>query len=297
MAKLFLFLALSQCLATQLALTEAFQSPPQSPRFVGSTALLARRKLLVKERRTFDPMGFAEMYENNEPFPLSDHHEQSPRESVTESQALALASAALMVPQSAHAASAAYDPSTFVPVCPTSDGFYRAIQASTQAVVGEEAFREYGPLIAGGLLRVRLELCVVESFFNEAVGPFIAKNGLSWVLPLHETVETFLAGTVFAFAATFILIGSTKIITVAVTYTDFLLGVPSRLFGGFFYDRALGKPVTLDIGFGPFKTRLIGPPEEEEEVKVDIMSKGPASIAVVGLSGAVKFFGEALRVR
>ena len=41
---------------------------------------------------------------------------------------------------------------------------------------------------------------MVESFFNEAVGPFIKENGLSWILPLHETVETFLAGTIFALA-------------------------------------------------------------------------------------------------
>ena len=77
--------------------------------------------------------------------------------------------------------------------------------------------QEYAPLIAGGLLRVRLELCVVESFFYEAIIPFIKENGLSWVLPFHETVETFLAGTVFAVATNFILIGSTKIVTVLAT--------------------------------------------------------------------------------
>ena len=74
--------------------------------------------------------------------------------------------------------------------------------------MGPENFSEYGPLIAGGLLRIRLELCVVESFFNEAVGPFIQQNGLNWILPLHETVETFLAGVVFSLATTFILVGS-----------------------------------------------------------------------------------------
>ena len=95
-------------------------------------------------------------------------------------------------------------PSTFQPVCPASDGFYRFLQSTTVSAVGRENFVEYGPLIAGGLLRVRLELCVVESFFNEAVGPFIEQNGVSWILPLHETVETFLAGTIFALASTFI---------------------------------------------------------------------------------------------
>ena len=56
---------------------------------------------------------------------------------------------------------------------------------------------------------------MVESFFNEAVGPFIKQNGLNWILPLHEAVETFIAGTIFALATTFILVGSTKLISVA----------------------------------------------------------------------------------
>jgi hypothetical protein len=115
------------------------------------------------------------------------------------------------------------NPSTFQPVCPASDSFYRLLQESIRAIVGQDQFIEYGPLIAGGLLRVRLELCVVESFFNEAVGPFIAENGLAWVLPLHETVETFLAGTIFALATTFILVGSTKLLTVIFTYFDLLV--------------------------------------------------------------------------
>ena len=110
-----------------------------------------------------------------------------------------------------------FDPSSFTPVCAASDSFYRVLQGTAQTIVGKENFVEYGPLIASGLLRVRLELCVVESFFNEAVGPFINQNGLSWVLPLHETVETFLAGTVFALATTFILVGSTKLLTVIFT--------------------------------------------------------------------------------
>eukprot|EP00977_Amphora_coffeiformis_P013630 scaffold3608_cov183-Amphora_coffeaeformis.AAC.17 len=190
------------------------------------------------------------------------------------------------------------DPSTFQPVCPASDGFYRFLQSSTQTVVGPESFVEYGPLIAGGLLRVRLELCVVESFFQEAIVPFIAKNGLNWVLPLHETVETFLAGTIFALALTFILIGSTKLVNVVVFFTDLIFGSPARLFGGFFYDRALGKPVTLDLGLGPFKTRVIGPPDEEIQGNTDdLMKKGASTIIVVALSGAVKYAGEFLKVR
>jgi hypothetical protein len=94
-------------------------------------------------------------------------------------------SAAVSVPLS----TGQFDPNNFKPVCSASDGFYRALQGATQGVIGPENYVEYGPLIAGGLLRVRLELCVVESFFNEAVLPFVRQNGLSWVLPLHETVE------------------------------------------------------------------------------------------------------------
>lgn len=185
------------------------------------------------------------------------------------------------------------DPAKFVPVCPTSDGFYRFLQTSTEAVVGEDAFVQYGPLIAGGLLRVRLELCVVESFVYEAVVPFVKKNGVSWILPIHETVETFLAGVIFALATTFILIGSTKILTVIVTYADFLVGLPSRILGGFAFDRASGKPVTLDVGFGPFKTRLVGPPEKEGEDsnEVDFSSLGPLQLVTVIISGAVKVVG------
>lgn len=68
-----------------------------------------------------------------------------------------------------------YNPDNFKPVCAASDSFYRFLQGSTQALVGMDNFVEYGPLISGGLLRVRLELCVVESFFSEAVGPFISR--------------------------------------------------------------------------------------------------------------------------
>ena len=200
-----------------------------------------------------------------------------------------------------------FDPDKFKPVCSASDGFYRALQGSTQAVIGPENYVEYGPLIAGGLLRVRLELCVVESYFNEAVLPFIKQNGLSWVLPLHETVETFVAGTIFALASTFILVGSTKLVTVIVTYADLFLGGPCRIFGGFVFDRAQGKPVTLDVGFGFFKTRLIGPkiPKEEEKrwrrSKSDDDDEGwdvdwdkldAAQIPVVVASGSVKGVGE-----
>ncbi len=207
---------------------------------------------------------------------------------------------AITMPKELTLSSGSFDPSNFVPVCGASDTFYRFLQGSAKTIVGPENFVEYGPLIASGLLRVRLELCVVESFFNEAVGPFIQQNGLSWVLPLHETVETFLAGTVFALATTFILVGSTKILTVIFTYADFLLGAPLRLLGGFAFDRARGKPVTLDIGFGPFKTRVIGPKnvegEKSDDWTVDLTDTAPTNLAVIVVSGGAKAVGSAIKV-
>lgn len=188
------------------------------------------------------------------------------------------------------------NPASFQPVCPASDNFYRFLQTAVEAVVGRDKFIEYGPLIAGGLLRVRLELCVVESFFNEAVGPFINENGVSWILPLHESVETFLAGSIFALATTFILVGSTKLLTVITTYFDLLVGLPFRIFGGFFYDRALGRPVTLDFGLGPFKTRLFGPSQEvlqkmdRGEELVDLSN--PLTLLIVLTSGTVQLVGK-----
>lgn len=122
-----------------------------------------------------------------------------------------------------------FDPTLFTPVCAVSDSFYRAAQQTVLFVVGEQTFQEYAPLIAGTLLRVRLELCVVESFFSEAIVPFVNENGLSWVLPRTETVETFLAGTIFSIALNIIFIGSSKIIAVLVTLIDLLLGLPARL--------------------------------------------------------------------
>lgn len=198
-----------------------------------------------------------------------------------------------------------FNPDNFKPVCSTSDSLYRFLQVTTKSVVGEDNFVEYGPLIAGGLLRIRLELCVVESFFNEAVGPFIEKNGLNWILPLHETVETFLAGTIFAAASTFILVGSTKIVAVIFTYGDVFIGVPCRLFGGFFFDRAQGKPVTLEVGIGPWKKQVFGPPIDKEKIAleaiegkklIDMDAVTPASIPVLVSSGAVKLIGETSKV-
>ena len=124
-----------------------------------------------------------------------------------------------------------YDPSLFQPVCPASDGVYQGLKLLANGVVGADNVMEYGPLIASVLLRIRLELCVLESFLYEAVIPFVKQKGLSWVLPLHETVETFVAGTIFAIASNFILLGSTKIISVLFIYFDAFTGLPTRFIG------------------------------------------------------------------
>ena len=85
-----------------------------------------------------------------------------------------------------------FDPSKFQPVCPASDTIYQGLKGTAGLMIGNENAAEYGPLIASLLLRIRLEICVLESFLYEAVIPFIQQRGLSWVLPLHETLETFL---------------------------------------------------------------------------------------------------------
>jgi hypothetical protein len=276
-----------------------------------STSLQVRKTQTCTGTRTFDPLNLASE-ESSLLRPLATTATSSSVPLEKESSNLldragwAAATALIPITVGAQQALAASDisegfmnPANFQPVCATSDGFYRFLQTSVRAIVGPESFVEYGPLIAGGLLRVRLELCVVESFFQEAVGPFIQQNGVSWILPWHETVETFLAGAIFSLATTFILIGSTKIIMVVVTYTDILVGLPFRLLGGFAYDRALGKPVTLDLGFGPFKKRFVGPPEPKEgeaPLGKDISKADPASLVVILLSGAVRITGQGVGV-
>ena len=294
----------------------------------------ALRVTFAEERediREFDPLGFGEGWELS-----GDFTQTNESRGVTPVTPIGMALSALAVaPGASHAASTStplstgdFNPDSFKPVCSASDGFYRFLQGSTRAVVGEDSFSEYGPLIAGGLLRIRLELCVVESFFNEAVGPFIQKNGIvsgiyfvfvfimltkcilhdtlkSWILPLHETVETFIAGSIFALATTFILVGSTKLVQIIAFYGDLILGGPCRLLGGFFFDRARGKPVTLDVSFfGFFKTRLVGPPvdfkEEElrkaEEKLIDFENVKPTDVPLLAISGGVKVVGEASKV-
>lgn len=278
---------------------------PLSPAVRMSQLSAKRHRILVEEHPTFDPLGFVD--ENN----LHDVSKEKRRSCHGRRDGDTFSAGGTLL-ASAAAWSASPDlansidltsfktgnltPETFQPVCSASDGFYRILQTTAQNLVGQENFVDYGPLIASGLLRIRLELCVVESFFNEAVGPFIRDNGLSWVLPLRETVETFLAGGIFALATTFILIGSTKLVTVIITYTDFLLGLPSRLIGGFAFDRVRGKPVTLDIGFGPFKTRLIGPPDQKEgdELEFKLSDANIPTVIALILTGTLNAFGQVL---
>ena len=124
-----------------------------------------------------------------------------------------------------------FDPSQFQPVCPASDGVYQVLKVGANSLVGNENALEYGPLIASLLLRIRLEICVLESFVNEAVIPFIAQKGIYWILPAHETFETFIAGTIFAVGCNVVLLGSTKIIAVLFLFADFATGFPARLLG------------------------------------------------------------------
>jgi len=121
-------------------------------------------------------------------------------------------------------------PENFRPVCPASDRFYVIGKNFADALLGAEG-AEYRPLAIEALLRVRLEVCVLESFVYEAIVPFVQRKGLGWVLPLHETLDTVIAGTVFAVALNFILFGTTKILAVLSIYHDFLIGAPLRLIG------------------------------------------------------------------
>jgi hypothetical protein len=57
-----------------------------------------------------------------------------------------------------------FDPALFTPICPASDGVYNFLKGLIGSAIGGENLAQFGPLIAGVLLRVRLELCVFESF-------------------------------------------------------------------------------------------------------------------------------------
>lgn len=200
---------------------------------------LSLRLLSSVQRSSFDPFHFSDSYKlPPETFPrFSSIDVNRDRDAVRRNYALA--SSIVLVTNFAELANAEdivlqdiFDPSKFQPVCPTSDGVYQVLKASANAVVGKENVVEYGPLIASLLLRIRLEICVLESFIYEAVVPFVQQKGLSWILPLHESLETFFAGTIFAIACNIILLGSTKIVSVLFIFFDAIIGFPARIIGG-----------------------------------------------------------------
>ena len=120
----------------------------------------------------------------------------------------------------------------FSPVCPGSDGVFRVGQRLALSLAGDSNIENYRPLINDVLIRVRTELCVLESFVRETAIPFVQTKGLGWVLPRHETSETYLAGVVFVVGANFILLGSTKVVAILAIYHDLSLGLVARGMGG-----------------------------------------------------------------
>ncbi|KAK3239072.1 hypothetical protein CYMTET_50972 [Cymbomonas tetramitiformis] len=122
----------------------------------------------------------------------------------------------------------------FNPVCPASDGIFRLGQQTALSLAGDQNVEDYRPLINDVLIRVRTELCVLESFVRETATPFIQEKGISWILPLKETSDTYIAGVVFMVGANFILLGSTKIVAILSIYHDLVLGLPCRLLGRVF---------------------------------------------------------------
>lgn len=143
----------------------------QKSSFLGVTKL--KEPLVETVVATYDPLGFSEA--SPEPSIAPRSGSLARRGAVAAGTVTGLATLsehvnAIQMPAELRLSTGSFDPNSFVPVCAASDGFYRFLQGSAKTVVGVDNFQEYGPLIASGLLRVRLELCVVESFFNEAVG-------------------------------------------------------------------------------------------------------------------------------
>jgi len=180
-------------------------------------------------------------------------------------------------------------PDTFKPVCPASDGLYGFGKGIGDAMLGTEG-AEYRPLVIEALLRVRLEVCVLESFIYEAIIPFIQKKGLSWVLPLHETIDTVIAGTVFTVAVNFVLFGTTKVLAILSIYHDFLIGAFCRLIG---FTLLPEKPKVeqpfIQINWPGTETPVIPPqePAKEEEEK----NKEPPPVPVQVVGTAFKTYG------
>lgn len=176
-------------------------------------------------------------------------------------------------------------PDTFRPVCPASDGLYNGGKGIADALLGSEG-AEYRPLAIEALLRVRLEICVLESFVYEAIVPFVQRKGLGWILPFHETIDTVIAGTVFAVALNFILFGTTKILAVLSIYHDFLLGAPLRLIG---FAILPEKQVKKDPPLIQINWPGMAPPPEQEPEEQEERPPPPAPLAIFG--GVCKAYG------
>lgn len=179
----------------------------------------------------------------------------------------------------------------FRPVCPTSDSLYGAGKGLADLLLGSEG-QEYRPLAIEALLRVRLEICVLESFVYEAIVPFIQRKGLGWILPFRETLDTVIAGTVFAVALNFILFGTTKILAVLSIYHDFIIGAPLRLIGfGILPEKKPKEKPLIQINW-PGQT----PEDEMEKPELPPADPPPVPLAIFG--NACKYYGvfaEALK--
>jgi DNA-binding protein YbaB len=158
------------------------------------------------------------------------HHAEEWWKSAVAGTAMASVAAAWATPLVATADEGGIDPFfQFQPVCPAADGVFRVGQQAALAVAGTDNIDDYRPLINDVLIRVRTELCVLESFARETAVPFVQQKGLGWVLPVHETSETYLAGVVFMVGTNFILLGSTKVLAILAIYHDIVVGLPARL--------------------------------------------------------------------
>ncbi|CAJ1430776.1 unnamed protein product [Effrenium voratum] len=175
-------------------------------------------------------------------------------------------------------------PETFRPVCPASDGLYGLGKAAADGLLGAEG-AEYRPLAIEALLRVRLEICVLESFVYEAIVPFVQRKGIGWILPLHETIDTVIAGTVFAVALNFILFGTTKILSVLGIYHDILVGAPLRLVGYWILPEKKPKETPL------IQINWPGMPAAEEEEEEETEPPPPPSAPVAIFGGICKGYG------
>ena len=186
----------------------------------------------------------------------------APQRGVTLATGTAGAAVVAVASGAAEALAADIDPFfQFQPVCPYSDGVFRTGQKAALLVAGSDNIEDYRPLINDVLIRVRTELCVLESFARETAIPFVQQKGLGWVLPLHETSETYLAGVVFMVGTNFILLGSTKVVAILAIYHDIILGFPAR---------QLGRLLGLAGADGEARTqeeidRLLG--EQSEEMR------------------------------